>query len=100
MSQTDSPTGTPEPQDGTERVRRELELVRVSEQIDDYVRRAEQNEVLRRWAYVFREEIDVVNRCRNSIVHAVEVSDKTLNEALRIGRRLVEVADKGLREAR
>jgi hypothetical protein len=101
MNQTDKPAGMPEPEHNAQRALSEVELIKVWEQIEEYLMRAyrEPNqEALRRWASIFGEEIDVVRRARNSVAHAFSISDSTLEEALLIGRRLIDLARKGLQE--
>jgi hypothetical protein len=53
--------------------------------------REESRELLARYLNVFKEEISTVRRVRNSLVHALEVSDGSLVDAADIGNRLMAV---------
>lgn len=53
-------------------------------------------DVLVRWANVFREEIDVVRRTRNAIVHALSISDEDIKGAILAAARLLAYLHFGL----
>lgn len=47
------------------------------------------SDVFIRWANVFKEEIDVVHRTRNAVVHAVSVSSEDIKGAILTAARLL-----------
>ena len=49
-------------------------------------------DALRRWAYVFREELELVRVARNTVAHARYVSDENLRKAIGVAERLVRAA--------
>jgi hypothetical protein len=117
MSRSESATGSPGFADEAQRALAKVELLRTWERIADYLQIAmrepkvstdplsralsttsgeNEQQVLRRWASLFREEIDAVQRARNSVAHAFEISDDNLQQALEVGRRLLHLADSKL----
>jgi hypothetical protein len=49
-------------------------------------------EVLRRWRSVFREELDLVRRARNSVAHGRDIGDDNLENAVTFAQRLLDLA--------
>jgi hypothetical protein len=117
MSRSNNATGSPGFADEAQRALAKVELLRMWEQIEDYLQIAmrepevstdpssralnttpveNEHQVLLRWANLFREEIDAVQRARNSVAHAYEISDDNLQQALEVGRRLLHLADSKL----
>lgn len=56
--------------------------------------------VIADWRGLFWDEIQLVRAARNSVAHAVEISDSDLEEALTVGRRLLDVLTQKLEQAR
>ena len=57
-----------------------------------------QLEIARRWASIFREEIETVKLVRQWVAHAKPVSDTNVREAVRVGERLLGTLSTGLNE--
>src|SRR5829696_9270776 len=103
MSRSEGAAGQSGFADEAQRALAKVELLRLSERISDYLQLAmrepeavtdpvslalntmwgdHEQQVLRRWATLFRDEIDAVQRARNSVVHVYELSDENLQLAL------------------
>lgn len=52
--------------------------------------------IARRWASIFREEIDTVRLFRQAVAHARPVSDDAVREAVRVAERLLATLTNGL----
>lgn len=87
-----------------ERAQAEAQLIRIWEALEPYAGTAhatptvpdtittpEAFEAVHMFANLFAEELDVVHRARNSIVHAKPVSDENLGAAIAVGERLWEI---------
>ncbi|MDQ4025208.1 MAG: hypothetical protein M3217_06935 [Actinomycetota bacterium] len=58
-----------------------------------------QLDIARRWASIFREEIETVRLVRNAVAHARPISEATLREAARLADRLLSTLHTGLAQA-
>jgi hypothetical protein len=49
-------------------------------------------EVLRRWRELFADELEVVRLARNTVAHAMDISDDNLRNAVTVAGELVRIA--------
>lgn len=54
--------------------------------------------IVRRWASIFREEIETVRLVRDAVAHAKPIPDASVREALWVADRLLETLFAGLSE--
>ena len=96
-----------------DRAQIEAELLRVWNQLEAYadwkptshrlppgMTLPAEHEVLQLWQNLFAEEIDVVRRSRNTIVHGLTAPDEQLQGALDVGKRLWELLEDRVNEIR
>lgn len=87
-----------------ERAQLEAQLIRVWQALEPYDRvhhasptlpqdvvTPESFEAVRLWASLFKEEIDLVHRARNSVTHAQPVTAENLKASVALGERLWEL---------
>jgi hypothetical protein len=116
---TPSPVRKSKPPPGAARARKEAELISLWEDIRAYLGlvggRSWRNDpsetltptptpfvasIVAEWSATFADQINVVRAARNSVAHAVPVSNEDLDTALTVGRRTLDALDRRLGQFR